>query len=264
MSAQARNEAGSTPSGRVDLDAIAEQFRRLGLEHAAGALATEISAGVKHNRAPHEVIQRLLAVELTLREQSRIRTSLRLSGLPPDMTLGNFDFGFQPSVDRRQIETLATCSFVRQCATVLLQGPPGVGKTHLAVALGVSAIEHGFSVAFYRLEELLQQMRKDADVPLSRLRRKKYLNVAFLIIDEVGFEPMSRQDASLFFRLISHRYMKGSTAITTNKSVKEWPGIFAGDEAMTAAILDRLLHRCVVLNIRGRSYRLQELDRLLK
>ena len=98
----------------------------------------------------------------------------------------------------------------------------------------------------------------------SALRRKKYFNVSYLVVDEVGFEPMSREDASLFFRLVSYRYRRGSTAITTNKSVKDWPGILAGDEAMTAAVLDRLLHKSVVLNVRGRSYRLQELEKELK
>src|SRR5208337_2756994 len=134
----------------------------------------------------------------------------------------------------------------------------------LAVALGVKAIEQGFSVAFYRLEDLLHEMRKNSSVSPSALRRKKYFNVSYLVVDEVGFEPMSCEDASLFFRLVSYRYRRGSTAITTNKSVKDWPGILAGDEALTAAILDRLLHKSVVLNVRGRSYRLQELEKILK
>jgi DNA replication protein DnaC len=141
---------------------------------------------------------------------------------------------------------------------------PGVGKTHLVVGIGVRAIEQGFSCAFYRLEDLLHQMRKDATVSPQALRRKKYFNVSYLVVDEVGFEPMSREDAGLFFRLVSYRYCRGSTAITTNKSVKDWPGILAGDEAMTTALLDRLLHKSVVLNIRGRSYRLQELEKILK
>lgn len=152
------------------------------------------------------------------------------------------------------------------CATptLLVQGAPGVGKPHLCVALGVKAIEHGFSVGFYLPDEVLHEMRKDADVAPQRLRRKKYFNVAYLVVDEVGFEPMHHQDGSLFFRLVSYRYMRGSTAITTNKSVKEWPGIFASDEASTAPILDRLLHKSVVLNIRRRSYQLQDLEKLLK
>jgi DNA replication protein DnaC len=248
----------------LEVDTTREKLVQLGLLHAAEALAEELSEAVKQNRPAHQVLERLLAREVQQRDERRIKTSLKLSGLPPGMTLGNFDFSFQPSIERRQIETLATCAFVREQMTLLVQGPPGVGKTHLCVGLGVKAIEHGFSVAFYRLEELLHEMRQDAGVAPQRLRRKKYFNVAYLVVDEVGFEPMNREDASLFFRLVSYRYRRGSTAITTNKSVKDWPGILAGDEAMAAAILDRLLHKSVVLNVRGRSYRLQELEKVLK
>jgi DNA replication protein DnaC len=258
---------GSKPAAaapHLDIDTTREKLVQLGLAHAAEALAEELSEAVKQNRPAHQVLERLLAREVQQRDERRIKTSLKLSGLPPGMTLGNFDFSFQPSIERRQIETLATCAFVRDQMTLLVQGPPGVGKTHLCVGLGVKAIEHGFSVAFYRLEELLHEMRQDAGVAPQRLRRKKYFNVSYLVVDEVGFEPMNREDASLFFRLVSYRYRRGSTAITTNKSVKDWPGILAGDEAMAAAILDRLLHKSVVLNVRGRSYRLQELEKVLK
>ena len=198
------------------------------------------------------------------REERRVKTSLRLSGLPPGQTLGNFDFAFQPAVEQRRLETLATCAWIREHETILIQGPPGVGKTHLAVALGVRAVEHGFSVAFFRLEELLHAMKQDAELSPRGLRRRKYLNVALLIIDEVGFQPLSRQEASLFFRLVSYRYQRGSTLITTNKSVKDWPEILAGDEVMATALLDRLLHHCHVLNIKGRCYRLRDLERILK
>jgi DNA replication protein DnaC len=251
-------------SPQLEVDGIREKMLAMGLLHAADALAEELSEAVKHDRAAHVVLDRLLSREIAARDERRVRTSLKLSNLPVGMTLGNFDFAFQPSIERRQIETLATCVFIREHATLLVQGPPGVGKTHLAVALGVRAIEQGFSVAFYRLEELLHEMRKDAAVNSQALKRKKYFNVAYLVVDEVGFEPMSQQDASLFFRLVSYRYRRGSTAITTNKGVKDWPGILAGDEAMAAAILDRLLHKSVVLNVRGRSYRLQELEKVLK
>ena len=196
--------------------------------------------------------------------ERRIKTSLKLSGLPPGQTLGNFDFSFQPGVERSKIETLATCAWIREHATLLVVGPPGVGKTHLAVALGVKAVENGFSAAFYRLEDLLHAIKQDADVPPRQLRGKKYLKVSLLIIDEVGFQPMTRQEASLFFRLVSYRYKRGSTLITTNKSVKDWPEVLAGDEVMATAILDRLLHRCHVLHIKGRSYRLRELEKLMK
>lgn len=199
MSAAAKKAAP-----RVDLDATRERLLKLGLQEAAEALERRVSEAVKDSQSPHRFLDQLLDEELGSREERRVRTSLRLSNLPTGMTLGSFDFGFQPSIEKSRIETLATCAWIRERMSLLLQGPPGVGKTHLGVALGVRAIENGFSVAFYRLEELLAAMRRDADVSPSKLRRKKYLNVALLVIDEVGFEPMSRQEASLFFRLVSY------------------------------------------------------------
>ena len=251
----------STPT--VDLDATRTRLERLGLTHAGERLQETISEAVKDSLAPHLVIDRLLDIELEQREERRMQTSLRLSGLPTGYTLGNFDFSFQPSVERGRIETLATCQWIRENHTLLIQGPPGVGKTHLAIALGAKAIEHGFGVVFYRLDELLACMRRDADLNPQHLRRKKYINTSLLIVDEVGFEPMSRQDASLFFRLISHRYERGAVLITTNKGIESWPEVLAGDEILATAILDRLLHRSHVLNIKGRSYRLRDLETAL-
>ena len=127
----------------------------------------------------------------------------------------------------------------------------------------MKAIEHGFGVIFYRLDELLVALRRDADLAPARLRRKKYLSTTLLVIDEVGFEPMNRQEASLFFRLVSHRYQRDSILITTNKGIKDWPEILAGDEVLATAILDRLLHNSHVLDVKGRSYRLRDLDRAI-
>lgn len=248
---------------RVDLDVTRQRLERLGMVNAAERIEGLISEAVKNDTAPHLLIDQLLDAELERREERRLQTSLRLSGLPTGQTLGNFDFSFQPSVERSRIETLGTCQWIREKRTLLIQGPPGVGKTHLGVSLGVKAIEHGFSVVFYRLDELLPLMRRDAELSPSLLRRKKYINNSLLILDEVGFEPMTRQDASLFFRLVSHRYQKGAIIITTNKGVEAWPEILAGDEILATAILDRLLHHSHVLNIKGRSYRLRELESAL-
>ena len=159
-------------------------------------------------------------------------------------------------------EAIATAVFLalRMEKPILIEGPPGVGKTHLAISLGVKAVECGFSVAFFRLEELLHAMRKDAEVPPTRLKGKKYMKAALVIIDEVGFETFTREEANLFFRLVSYRYQRGSLCITSNKAVKDWPEMLAGDEVITTAILDRLPHSCHVLNIRGRSYRLRDLE----
>ncbi len=245
---------------RVDLDITRDRLERLGLSHASDVLSEALGTATKEDLAPHRFLDGLLETELQHREERRLKTSLKLSGLPTGQTLGNFDFSFQPSVERSRIETLGTCAFIRAKESLLIQGPPGVGKTHLAIALGVRAVENGFSVLFLRLEDLLAAMKRDADAGPSRLRRKKYMNVALLVIDEVGFEPMSRQEASWFFRLVSHRYGRGSILITTNKGIRDWPEVLAGDEVLATAILDRLLHRSHVLNITGRSYRLRELE----
>ncbi len=258
MNAPAPAAAKARP--KVDLDTTVERLERLGLGHAAERLPERLAQATKDELPVHGFLDRLLDDELTAREERRVKTSLRLSGLPTGQTLASFDFAFQPSVERSQIETLATCAWLRAKETLLIQGPPGVGKTHLSIALGVKAVENGFSVTFYRLEELLAALRADAELPPARLRRRKYLNVALLIIDEMGFEPMSRAEASLFFRLVSYRYGRGSILITTNKGIKDWPELLAGDEVLATAILDRLLHHSHVLNIKGRSYRLRDLE----
>lgn len=139
---------------RVELDETRALMTQLGLEHAAEVLDDELMTAVKDDLAPHRFLDRLLGVETRRREESRVRTSLRLSGLPTGQTLDDFDWSFQPSIDRKRIETLATCAWIRDHATVLLQGPPGVGKTHLAIGLGVRAVAHGFSVAYFRLDDL--------------------------------------------------------------------------------------------------------------
>lgn len=245
---------------RVDLDATTNRLLKLGLDHAAERLTDFVTDAVKQEIPAHAFLDQVLDAELTYQDERRIRTSLRISGLPTRQTISGFDFAFQPSIERSRIDALATCSWLRAKETLLIQGPPGVGKTHLAIGLGVKAIESGFSVLFMRLDELLAAMRKDADLPPARLRRRKYLNVALLIIDEMGFDPMTRQEASLFFRMVAYRYGRGSILITTNKGIREWPELLAGDEVLATAILDRLLHHSHVLNIKGRSYRLKELE----
>ncbi|RWO73704.1 MAG: hypothetical protein EOS18_32875 [Mesorhizobium sp.] len=168
--------------------------------------------------------------ECSGREERRVKVSLKMSGLPTGQTLENFDFAFQPAIERPRIDTLATGAWIRNAETVLMQGPPGVGKTHLSVALGTRAIELGFSVLYYRFDELMTALKVDAGLPPSRLKRRRYMNMALLIIDELGFEPMTREEASLFFRLITYRYGRGAILITTNKIIRDWTELLAGDE----------------------------------
>jgi DNA replication protein DnaC len=254
----------SAAKPKLDIDATRERLAALGLAHAAEGLEAALGEAVKKEIPAHVFLDLMLEAELQGREHRRVKTSLRLSGLPIGQTLENFDFAFQPAIERSRIDTLAACAWVRNGETVLIQGPPGVGKTHLCVSLGVRAVEQGFSVQYFRFDELMTALKADAALPPARLKRRKYMSTALLLIDELGFEPMTRQEASLFFRLVSYRYGRGAVLITTNKSVREWTELLAGDEVLATAILDRLLHHAHVLNIRGRSYRLRDLEEALK
>jgi DNA replication protein DnaC len=249
---------------KVDLDRISEQCRALKLMHTAECVGELVEEASREELTPVSFLELVLDRELERKNERRIHTTLMLSGLPVGKTLENFDWSFQPRVERSKIESLATCAYVREAQNVLFMGPPGVGKSHLAVALGVKAIKNGFSVQHYVLDDLMHVLRGDAAIPPRRLKAKRYLNSALLVIDEVGFRPLDRMEANLFFRLVSARYEKGPIILTSNKHVRDWPEIFAGDEILTTAILDRLLHHVHVLHIDGRSYRLREMDGLLK
>jgi DNA replication protein DnaC len=252
----------STP--RLDIDVTREKLLALGCTYAADKLGRLLSDAVARDVPSHAFVDLLLDSEISGRETRRIATTLKMSGLPTGQTLENFDFAFQPAIERSRIDTLATGAWIRNAETVLMQGPPGVGKTHLSIALGTRAVELGFSVLYYRFNELMVALKADAALPPSRLRRRRYMNMALLIIDELGFEPMDREEASLFFRLVTYRYGRGAIIITTNKSIRDWTELLAGDEVLATAILDRLLHRSNVLNIKGRSYRLRDLEAALK
>ena len=261
-----RERPGEEPGRRValpTLDPLAAKLASLGLEYPASCLPELVEEATREALSAVAFLDLILTRQLERKDERRVQTMLKLSGLPPGKTLEDFDWAFQPRVDRRQIDALATCSYIREKTNVLFLGPPGVGKSHLASALGVKAIKNGFSVAHFLLDDLMHVLRADAAIPPARLRAKRYFNCALLIIDEVGFRPLDPIEANLFFRLVSARYERGSIVLTSNKHVRDWPAVFAGDEILTTAILDRLLHHVHVLSIDGRSYRLRDLGALL-
>lgn len=198
-----------------------------------------------------------LETEWQGRYQRGIETRLRQARFPWIKTLEQFEFGFQPSLDKRQVRELAGLSFVERAHNVVVLGPPGVGKTHLAVALGVKAVEAGYSVLFLTLETLMTRLTKARHE--NRLERslKQLVYPKVLIIDEIGYLPLSQVEASLFFRLVVRRYERASLIVTSNKSFLDWGEVF-NDHVLATAVLDRLLHHATTLNIKGESYRLKE------
>lgn len=247
----------STPG--TDMDQTKALLDGLGFEFAPAVLGELCEQAVREEHSLVSFLELVARTEHDAREERRVKTALRLSGLPHGKTLEDFDFLYQSGVDKAHIELLATCEFARRKENVLLMGPPGTGKSHLAAGLGVKAIQNGFSVLFITADELIEQLRKD-DAAGRKIHRRKTMSSAVLIIDELGFQALDRRDAHLLFKAISYRYERGSTIITSNKSVREWPDLLAGDEVLATAILDRLLHHCHRVHIDGRSYRLRELD----
>lgn len=248
----------------MSIEQVQQKMEMLRLNHTSGLLSELLNEATKSKVTALEFLEKVVSLEVQAREESRISTSLKVSGLPKGMHLDNFDYLFQPSVEKVKIEHLALCDFVRQRENVLLFGQPGVGKTHLAVALGVRAIELGYSVIYYTMEELLLQLKRRTDLPVAKQRGRAYVKNALVIIDELGYQVLDRFETHLFFQLVSARYLKGSTIITSNRSVKDWVNIFAADEMATTAILDRLFHKAHIFTIDGQSYRLKDFHQSLK
>jgi DNA replication protein DnaC len=204
-----------------------------------------------------EAIDALLTEELTIRENRRIKMAVQMAKLSAIKTLTGFDFAFQPSLDKNRILALAGLQFINRAEAVHLIGPPGTGKTHLSLALGVEAVKAGRSVYFSSLADIVASLAKAERDGALRDRIRYFCRFSLLIVDEIGYLPVTPGGGNLFFQLVNARYEKGAMILTSNRGFAEWGEIF-GEPVVATALLDRLLHHAVVIQIDGSSYRLRE------
>src|ERR1700756_5457915 len=246
--------ASQPPSQRDAIRSMLGDLKMPGSLEAVDGILSEIDGG---KLAATEAINRLLSAQITLRNNRRLQAAMRPSRLPPVKTLETFDFSFQPSIKREQIESLHELGFIDRKENVVLLGPPGVGKTHLAISLAIAAAQRGRRVYYGTLIDLITSLQ-DAQAAGQLKRRLAVLtHPSLLVVDEIGYLPIDHSGAVLFFQLMNRRYENASTVLTSNKGFEEW-GEVLGDDVMAAALIDRVLHHCHLVNIRGNSYRMRE------
>lgn len=232
------------------------------MKHSIENLDRILETALKEDTTCLQFLEQVLQMEVKHRQDKALETRMKQAQFPYLATLDEFDFSFQQSITKRHMQQLLDFQWVDKAYNVLFLGPPGVGKTHLAIALGTQAIESGYKVTFITMEELVKNLKMEEILGKSRSRIKRLRASNLVIIDEVGFLPITKSEANMFFQVVSQFYEHTSIIITSNKGFDEWPE-FIGDPVITTAILDRLVHNSELFNMKGDSYRLKNRNTIL-
>jgi len=257
--------ANDTAYGHSDItyERIKENLVALNMKNTLEIIDNYLEKAIRDKVNVVDVLDHILRAEAKAKKYRAVESQIQMSGFPFRKTMEMFDFAFQPSIDKSQIDELCTMRFVENKENVVFLGTPGVGKTHLAVALGMIAASHRYSTYYINCNALIEQLNKAHFENRLAERLKHLAKYRVLIIDEIGYLPMDIQGANLFFQLIAKRYEKNTTILTSNKMFSQWNEVFS-DLTIASAILDRILHHCTVVNIKGESYRLKERKEFMK